>query len=184
MKRNNINILISVSLVAFAVLVRIVYAEKHMYNFAPIVAIGLFSCAIIKDKRLLALLIPLCGQFFADLYFQLFTHTPGFYPGELYNYAGLAGAAALGFMMKQPKFGNALAYVFGASTLFFLVSNFGYFMAGYNGFTFAGLEKTYSDAIPFYRNTFLGDIIGGTVLFGSYFIASGIFSKKLQQAKA
>jgi hypothetical protein len=64
-----------------------------------------------------------------------------------------------------------VAYLFGASTLFFLVSNLGYFAAGFNGYTFSGLVKTYVDAIPFFRNTFTGDLLGGSVLFGMYFLA-------------
>lgn len=184
MKRNNIHILIAIMLVITATILRIVNHNFHLYNLAPMAAIGLFSGAVIKDRKVLAFLIPLAGQFIADLYFQLFTTTQGFYPGQFFNYTALAGAAGLGLLMKQPKPLTILAYVFGASGLFFLVSNFGFFVSGYNGYSFSGLVKTYIDAIPFYKNTIMGDMVGGVLLFGGYFIAQNIFASKLEKAKA
>ncbi len=184
MKRSNINILIAVSLIVLAVIARIINAKLHLYNFVPMAALGLFTGAVIKDKKALAFAIPLAGQLIADLYFQYFTTTPGFYEGQIFNYAALAGAALLGLTMKQVKAPTVLAYIFGASALFFVVSNLGYFLSGYNGFTLAGFEKTYVDAIPFYRNTILGDLIGGVALFGAYFLAQNIFINKAQKVKA
>ena len=184
MKRSNINILIAVSLVIIAIVARIANSSMHLYNFAPVAAIGLFSGAVLKDKRLLACLVPLAGQFLADVYFQFFTSTQGFYPGQLFNYLALGSAAALGLSMKQIKPVSVLAYIFGASTLFFIISNFGFFAGGYNGYTFAGLEKTYIDAVPFYRNTMIGDFIGGVAMFGLYFIAQMLFFKKAQKVRA
>jgi hypothetical protein len=183
MKRNDINILIAITMVVTATILRIASANLHFYNFVPIAALGLFSGSIIKDRRLLAFMVPLAGQFIADVYFQLFTSTPGFYPGEIFNYAALAGTAALGLFMKEPKPASVLAYVFGASSLFFVVSNFGYFASGYNGYTVAGFSKTYIDAIPFYKNTLAGDMVGGIVLFGGFFIAQRLFANKLKKAE-
>ncbi len=184
MKRNDINSLIAVTLIVTATVLRIANSGMHLYNFVPMAAIGLFSGAIIKDRRLLTFLVPLAGQFIADVYFQLFTNTPGFYQGQLFNYAALAGAAGLGLLMKQPKPTTILAYLFGASGMFFIVSNFGYFMSGYNGYSFAGLTKTYIDAIPFFKNTLTGDMIGGILLFGGFFIAQRLFINKMNKAEA
>ena len=183
MKRSDINIFIAITLVVTATVLRIVFHGANVYNFAPVAAIGLFSASIIKDRRMMALFIPLAGQFLADLYFQFFTTTPGFYPGQFFNYAALAGAASLGLLMKQPKPSTAIAYIFGASTVFFIISNFGFFVGGYNGYSFSGLVKTYVDAVPFYRNAFAGDLVGGVLLFGSYFIAEAMFMSKIKKAK-
>ena len=181
MKRSNINILIAVSLVVLAVIARIVNPGYHMYNFAPITAMGLFAGAIIKDKRLLAFLVPLAGQFIADIYFHYFTAIQGFYPGQFINYIAIASAAFLGMSMKQVKPVSVLAYIFGASGLFFLISNFGYFAEGFNGYSVSGLIKTYRDAIPFFRNTILSDLICGVLLFGTYFFAESMLIKKAQK---
>ncbi|MFI5196682.1 MAG: DUF6580 family putative transport protein [Chitinophagales bacterium] len=186
MKRNNINILLAIFLILIAATARIVNAGLHIPNIVPIAAISLFSGAIIKDKRGLAFLVPLLGQFLADVYFQLFTAVPGFYDlaGQLFTYGALICATALGTTMKEPKPLTSLAYVFGASTTFFLISNFGYFAHGWNGYSFAGLTKTYIDGIPFFKYTLAGDMAGGVILFGGYFLVQHLLIKKAQKVKA
>lgn len=184
MKRNDINTLIAITLVFSATILRVVSAGAHFYNFVPVAAMGLFSGSMIKDRRLLSLFVPLAGQFVADLYFQLFTSTPGFYPGQFFNYAAILGAALLGTTMTQPKPVSILAYIFGASSLFFIVSNFGYFMSGYNGYTFGGFWTTYRDAVPFFKNTLAGDMVGGILLFGGFFLAQRMFTGKMRKAEA
>jgi hypothetical protein len=184
MKQNNINILVAISLVAFATVMRVLNAEMHLYNFVPMAALGVFSGSALGSRKALAFMVPLAGQLMADVFFQLFTSTPGFYPGQVFNYAALAATAGLGLFMKQPKPLSALAFVFGGSALFFIISNFGYFMSGYNGYTLAGFTKTYIDAVPFYRNTIAGDMVGGVVLFGTWFAAQNVISRRLSNAKA
>ncbi len=185
MKRTNINIILAIFLILIAATSRIVNAQLHVANFVPIAAISLFSGSVIKDKRL-AFLVPLMGQFLGDVYFQFFTRIPGFYDlaGQLFNYGALIGATALGVSMKQPKVFTTLAYLFGASTLFFLVSNFGYFAGGWNGYSFAGLVKTYIDGVPFFKYTLAGDMAGGVLLFGGYFFLQQALLKKAQKVHA
>ncbi len=186
MKRNNTDILIALFLVIFAASARIINADLHLPNFAPLAAIGLFSGAMFKEKRAMAFLIPMLGQLVGDLYFQFFTAIPGFYgvSAMVFNYGALVSAAALGVMMKQPRPATTLAYLFGASTAFFLVSNFGYFTQGWNGYSFAGLIKTYVDGIPFFKYTLAGDMVGGIALFGGYFMLQQASLKNAQKVKA
>ena len=139
-----------------------------------------------KDKRL-AIAIALLGQFAADLYFQLFPMpgftNMGFYGvAQFFTYAGLIAAASFGTFMKKPGVLQIAGYTIGASAIFFLLSNMGYFVQGWNGYTFQGLVKTYVDAIPFYRNSFAGDLIGSTVLFGAYFLYKKVTAARLQVA--
>jgi len=184
--KQNTNIVLAIFLVILAASARIFNASLHIPNMVPIAAIGLFSGAIIKDRRSLAFLIPLLGQFLGDVYFQFFTQIRGFYdlPGMLFNYGALIGATALGVTMKQPKPLSTIAYILGASTTFFIISNFGYFVHGWNGYSFAGLVKTYVDAIPFYKYTLSGDMAGGVLLFGGYFFARQIQVRKTIKARA
>lgn len=184
MKRTNINLILAISLVIIAATARIANREMGIYNIAPLTAISLFCGAMIKDKRALAFLVPLMGQFIADVFFQFFTKTQGFYPGQLFNYGALMAATALGTTMKQPKVLNTFVYLLGASTVFFIISNFGFFASGWNGYTFSGLSKTYIDAVPFYKNTLIGDVVGGVVLFGGYFLAQRALANKAVKVKA
>jgi hypothetical protein len=165
----NLNNIIAITLIATTTILRICNYQEHIYNFVPMAAIGLFSVTFI-NKRSLALIIPILGQFVTDIYLQTFTNTPGFYPGQIYNYIGLFGAASLGILMKQPKPSTILIYLFGSSSIFFILSNFGFFISGYNGYTINGLTKTYIDAIPFFRNSLTSDMICGILLFTGFFI--------------
>src|SRR6185503_8810753 len=57
----------------------------------------------------------------------------------------------------------------GASVLFFMVSNFGVWAQGkLYAHTWEGLVSCYQMALPFFRNTFLGDLIYSALLFGAY----------------
>jgi hypothetical protein len=180
MKRTNITVFLVIFLVALGAFTRIINAQMHLPNLAPLAAIALFSGYMIKEKRSLAFLVALLGQFIADVYFQLFTSIPGFYDltGQLFNYSALIAAAALGSTMKQSTPVTALTHLFGASTAFFLISNFGYFANGWNGYSFAGLVKTYVDGIPFFKYTLMGDMAGGVLLFGGYYIVRQSLAKK------
>jgi len=182
MKHNYTNILLAAVLIFTAAASRVIFSEAHFYNFAPIGALGLFSGAVIKDKKY-AFLMPLLAQFAADLYFQFFTSIDGFYDiSQFFTYAGLAAATMLGFSMKQIKPVQLLGYTLGASSLFFLISNFGVFVQGWHGTGFSALVTTYTLAIPFYKNTLIGDLAGSALLFGTYQLI-GTYSLR-QTAKA
>lgn len=186
MKRNNVNIMLAVFLVVIAATARVVNADLQIPNIAPIAAISLFSGAMFRSNRKLAFLVPVLGQFLADVYFQFFTRIPGFYDvvGQLTNYAALIAAAGLGASMKFLKPVNTFFAIFGASTAFFLVSNFGFYLGGWNGYHFSGLVKTYIDAIPFFKYTLLGDMAGGILLFGGYFLMQHSLMKKVEKVNA
>ena len=67
-------------------------------------------------------------------------------------------------MGGQPEGPGSLA----ASTLFFLLSNFGVWLAGWYPMTGAGLLSCYAYAIPFFGYTVAGDLLFTVLLFGSY----------------
>jgi hypothetical protein len=116
----------------------------------------------------------------------LFTYTPGFYSvvDQLFNYAAIAGAASLGLAMKEHKALHVAGFTLGASAIFFIVSNFGFFLHGWNGYTASGFVKTYIDAIPFYRNSLIADVVGSIALFGGYAATMKALSTKLGKVKA
>ena len=184
MKRNYTNIILAGGLIMMAAVARIVNAEMALYNFAPVAALGLFSGAMVKDKRyafLFAILAQLCG----DIYFQLFTDTPGFYGiSQIFTYIGLVAVTALGFALKQPKALSIFGFTLAASVIFFIVSNFGHFAHGWNGYSGSGLVKTYVDALPFFKNSLIGDMAGSIILFGAYHLLQLSLSAKMVKTKA
>ncbi|MES2478965.1 MAG: DUF6580 family putative transport protein [Bacteroidota bacterium] len=182
MKNNQL--LMASGLVLLAVVSRIICAETGAYNFAPVVAIGLVSGMLVKETRT-AILIALLGQFLADVYFQIFptpTNT-GFYGfGQFFVYAGLIAAAFIGKAMNKVNTVTILGGTLAASVAFFIISNFGFFAQGYNGYSISSFVKTYVDALPFFKSSLIADFIGSTVLFGVYFAVKSLTSAKLKQA--
>lgn len=177
MKTSQRNFLLATLLILVAASVRVFTYEMHaLYNLAPIAAIGLFSGAILKDKRL-AYIFPLMAMLLGDLYFQFFTHNPGFYGiGQFFTYAGLLAAALLGTKMGKVTVPKVAGFAVAGSLLFFLVSNFGvwvdqfFYPVKIYTTNLAGLIDCYIKAIPFSVNTFAGDLIFSGVLFTSYYL--------------
>lgn len=165
--------IMAAGLILMAATARIVNHEIHFYNFAPVAAIGLFGGAVIRDRRI-AFLMPLLALFMADIYIELFTTNPlqrGFYGIEqVFVYAGMFMVTLLGLSMKKVNAARVLGMSLGGSVLFFVVSNFGAFVSGMYGHSLSGLATTYVMAIPFFKNSLLGDLMGSSVLFGSYYL--------------
>ena len=175
------NMMIAV-LIVVAAFARIINAQMHLPHYAPLIAISVFGVALIREKRYRAFLIPILGQFLADAYFSLFTAIPGFYSlsGMFFNYGGLLLAAALGLGIKMKPL-SAIGTTLGAALVFFLVSNFGYFLQGWNGYSFTGLAKTYVDGVPFFKYTLEGNVVCALVLFGGWFAFQQLAAKKTQK---
>jgi len=161
---------------------RIINSEMHLYNLAPIAALGLFSGAVIKDKRF-AYIMPLLAMLVADLYFTLFTNVNGFYGLEqVFVYGGMALVTLLGTKMKNTGAARVLGFSLTGSVIFFIVSNFGSYLSGMWGYNFNGFTKTYVMAIPFFRNTLVSDLVGNALLFGLYALAQRSLATRIQKA--
>ena len=200
MKRNY-TILLAAGLIIITAAMRIFNAEMHIYNIWGVTALGLFSGAMVKDKRV-AFLFTLLAQLSSDLYFEFFTTTPGFYGIEqIFTYASLMLVTLIGTKMGQPKALKVLGFTLAGSTIFFLLSNMGVWASiqfgrvdlyGY-GKGLSGLAATCAAALPFYKsevatqlflNTYVGDIIFGGVLFGVYALVQQVIGKReLQKAR-
>jgi hypothetical protein len=181
MKQNRLNILMAALLILMAAGSRIVNHEIGQYNLAPVAALGLFSGAIVKDKRL-AFLFTLLAQLLSDVYFQLFTSMQGFYPSMIFTYAGMFAVTLLGTQMGAVKAHKVLGFAVGGSVLFFLISNFGVWAEGYYGYTAGGLLTCFVQGIPFYRNTLIGDVAGSTLLFGGYHLLQLAVAGRMRKA--
>lgn len=138
----------------------------HAWNFTPIAAIALFSGVYLGKKE--AILVPLLAMLAGDLII-------GFYAFRIMAavYFSLALAGVIGIAIKKHKsFETVLAGSIIASVLFFLATNLAvwYFSPIYSQ-TISGLIECYAMAIPFFRNTLLGNMFYAGVLFGVYEMA-------------
>lgn len=199
MNQKHTQILLAAGLILLAASTRIMNAEMHWYHLAPVASLGLFSGAVIKDKRY-AFLFTLCAQLISDLYIQFFTQYPGFYGMEqLFVYGGMALVTLLGTRMGKPGALKIAGYSIAGSLIFFLVSNFGVWVSiqfgvdlyGY-GKGVPGLINTFLMALPFYTktgttlffNSIIGDLLFSGILFGLYYALQPKTTATLAGSKA
>ena len=157
---------IIVPIIVILALVRLI---PHPPNFTPIIAVGLFGGAYLKDKRL-AFLIPIFGMLIADAIIGFYIYMP-------FIYFSLAVIVLIGIKLNNNiNIINSSLSMLSGSIIFFLVSNFGVWIIGYPK-TIVGFITCYSMAIPFFHNTLLGTFFYGGLLFGGYELLSRYLSK-------
>lgn len=158
---NRTLIWVAVALVVFGVAMRLL---PHPANLAPVGAIALFGGAILPRRY--GWWLPLAVMMVSDIFL-------GFYNGIVFTWAGFLLVGLFGTTLRNQS--NWFRVPFGAlgsAVIFFTVSNFGVWAQGQMyAHTWAGLVQCYELALPFFRNTFVGDFIYGGLLFGVYALA-------------
>ena len=135
----------------------------HPPNVVPLTAMALAG-GVYLEKRF-ALLIPLLALFLSDVFL-------GFHATMPFVYGCFIATGLIGLWLQAHKkpfiiLGGAIV----SSVLFFAVTNFGVWLTG-GGWnyprTMNGLFECYVLAIPFFRNSLIGDIMYTAVLFGLF----------------
>ncbi|MEO6251947.1 MAG: DUF6580 family putative transport protein [Ferruginibacter sp.] len=180
-KQNRSTLIIAALLIILAALSRVF---MYPYNYSSILAMAIFSGAIIKDKRL-AFAMPLLAMFLADVLFELFTTAPGFWGwGQLVGYCILALITFIAFSMKKIHVLTVAGYSVGSSLLFFFLSNSAFFVFDnpvYHLYpqNFDGYIKSLVAGVPFLGKAVIVDLIYSGVLFGTYYLVQNFaFNKK------
>ena len=145
----------------------------HAPNFAPIGALALFSGLYLPRKW--AFVLPLFIMFLSDLVI-------GFYnPAIMLSvYGSFVIIAGIGLLVKRKKqFSTVLLGTLSGSILFFLITNAAVWAFGtmYPHSTY-GLLQSYTMAIPFFKNSLLGDLFYTGVLVGVVEVVK-IFYKRI-----
>lgn len=135
----------------------------HTANFAPITAIALFGGVYLARKY--ALLLPVAALVISDFLIGFDS-----VQSRLTVYGSFALVGLIGLLVRKKK--NVATIAAGAisgSIIFYLVTNFAFFypptMYAHN---LSGIFESYYMALPFFRNTLLGDIFYTGLLFGLY----------------
>jgi len=170
MLKLNFKIIIFLILVTLGAVFRLL---PHPWNFTPIAAITLFS-GVYLGKRY-AILVPILAMFFSDIFL-------GFYEWKLmlavYGSFALVGLIGLA-IKKQKSLETILAGSLTASILFFLITNFAIWQfTSWYPKTLPGLIQCFILALPFFRNTLLGDLFFTGILFGAYELVLIFVEKK------
>lgn len=137
----------------------------HMPNFVPITAIALFAGCYLSKRW--GILIPLIAMIVSDYFI-------GFSDVSLYVYGGLIFAFFAGNLIRNHlSTRNVVFGTLASSIAFFVVTNFGVWQQGWYPHTLQGLITCYTLAIPFFRNSLLGDIVYVGAMFGVYEFVKG-----------
>ena len=153
-------IIISLILISLGIVCRLL---PHAWNFTPIMAIALFA-GVYLGKRY-ALILPIAAMFIGDMFIGFY-----FWKLMLVIYICFAIIGLLGLAIKKYKSAETiLAGSILAAVIFFLATNWAVwqFSSWYTK-NLAGLMQCYILALPFFKNTLLGNIFYSGVLFGSY----------------
>ena len=158
MKRH---LLFSVAVVLVAALSRLL---PHPPNFTPIGALALVGGAYVADRRW-SLLLPAAALLLSDAII-------GFHSLMPFVYGSFLVIALLGQWVRTHRTVAAFAgATLAGSVLFFIVTNFGVWALD-GGLvypkSFAGLVECYTLAIPFFRNSLMGDVLYTAVLAGIF----------------
>ncbi len=147
----------------------------HAPNFTPIAAIALFGGVYFSKK--IAIILPVLAMLISDVFI-------GFYDFKIMAavYGSFVLCAVLGFWLKNhKKWHTVLGTAILSSVLFFLITNFAVWaFTPWYAKTFSGIIQNYTMALPFFKNSLLGDIFYSSVFFGAYEFAMVLVRKKLE----
>ena len=137
----------------------------HPANFTPLTAIALFSGTVLSPG--LALSVPLIAMMASDLVL-------GPHPLCWLVWGSFILTVGVGFWVKRnQKIQTIFLGTAAGSILFFILTNFGVFwFQNMYAKNWTGLADCYLMAVPFFRNSLLGDLFYSAVFFGIYAMAT------------
>jgi hypothetical protein len=145
-------------IIAFMLLAVLFRLLPHLPNFTPITAIALFGGLYFSNKSM-AYLVPLFIMVLSDLFL-------GFHTISIVVYAAFLLVSFIGTRTKKPSVFTILL----SGISFFIITNFGVWLIGYPK-TWTGLVECYTLAIPFFRNSLLGDFFySGVMILGFNYV--------------
>lgn len=176
-KETPLKLIFALSFVLIGIVSRLL---PHPPNFTPLTAIALFSGTYLTRKT--ALLIPLTTMIFSDLILKNYYDLPVMAS----VYGSFLAIALLGLWLKNHKrWGIIGATTILSSLLFFTITNFAVWaFTPWYAKNLSGLTQCYLLALPFLKNTLLGDIFYTGCLFGFYELAVVRLKEKLTIARA
>ena len=141
----------------------------HPANVTPVAALALFGGSMLPAGW--AVSLPLATLVASDV-------AIGLHHVIAFTWISFAATGLLGrWIARRPTAGRIVAASLIASVGFFLVTNFGVWWLGDDGRmyprTLEGLWTCYVAALPFFRNSLIGDLAYTAGLFGLYAMVRG-----------
>ncbi|MBU3821703.1 hypothetical protein KO566_06495 [Flavobacteriaceae bacterium XHP0103] len=147
-------------IISFILVAAILRVLPHFPNVTPITAMALFSGVYFTQKKY-AFIIPLLAMFLSDLFL-------GFSFISFFVYAAFILVGYIGVASKKMNIKTILL----SSISFFVITNFGVWLIGYPN-TLNGFIECYTLALPFFRNSLIGDFVfSGIMYYGFEFVSN------------
>jgi hypothetical protein len=164
------NTIIVIGIILIASLSRLI---PHPSNFAPLGAIAMFGGYYFK-KSWQSFAVTAGSWWLTDLvlnnlvykrYFTSFTWLSASYLTVLISLIIIMLISKI--IIKKVNFISIITASMLSSLAFFIITNFGSFWEMYPH-TLAGLGTAFNVAIPFFKNTAIGDLVYSGLIFGAY----------------
>jgi hypothetical protein len=149
--------------ILFIIICIIARILPHPANFTPIAAVALFGGVYLTKKQ--AFIIPVLAMLVSDFFIGFDS-----LPMRISVYGSILLGVLLGLWIKKNKnIGRVISASLLSSVIFFIITNFSVWAFGtMYPKNLTGLFSSYFYAIPFFRNTLLGDLFYSGVFFGGY----------------
>ena len=168
----NKRLMVLTGIVIAAAMARLV---PHPPNLTPIAAMALFSGAFLPNRRL-AYVLPLAAMLLSDIVLGMAFYGRAMLASQPIVYGCLLGTVATGKLIQNR--GSVLsvgAATLASSFMFYGVTNLAVWAAGsLYPRTLTGLIVCYTAAIPFFRNTLIGDMTYAAILFGGFALLENV----------
>jgi hypothetical protein len=142
-------------IILFILIAAIIRLFPHMPNVTPITAMALFSGVYFTNKKY-AFIVPILAMLISDIFI-------GFSTISIFVYLAFILVGFIGVKSKKMSITTVLI----SSISFFVITNFGVWLIGYPK-TLAGLMECYTLAIPFFRNSLIGDVLFSAIMYFSF----------------
>jgi len=141
----------------------------HPPNVTPIAAMALFAGAHLRNWRI-AFLLPMAAMFLSDLALGFTVYGVVLLKSQPVVYLCMMVTVGIGRLIENKRsVAQVLATTLISAVIFYIVTNFAVWAWGAlyprSG---SGLIACYTAAIPFFRNSLIGDIAFVAVLFGGF----------------
>ncbi len=147
----------------------------HPPNMTPIAAMALFGGAFLPNRRL-AYALPLAAMLLSDIVLCMTLYGKAMLASQPIVYACLLGTVAMGKLIRDRRSVlNVGAVTLASSFLFYVLTNLAVWASGsLYPRTLAGLMVCYTAAIPFFRNSLIGDMAFTATLFGGFALLENV----------
>lgn len=170
MKQQKATYLIIAIVIIFSAIIKI---ALYPYNYSSMIALALFSGAVVKDRKY-AWAMPIFAMLLSDILLEVFHIAQGFWGwGQMLGYFILILISLFGSFLKRISIVNVLMFSLSSSIIFYLLSNSSVFVLDcisyhYYPQNMVGYIDCMAAGIPFLLKSLVNDLLYSALFFTGY----------------